>query len=352
MAHEIFISYAKEDHVRAAELASVLEAKGWSVWWDRQIPPGRTFDDVIEEALTKARCVIVLWSASSVTSRWVRTEASVAADRGILVPALIDDVAIPLEFRRLEAARLIEWRGQPDDEELGQLLETVGRLVSQAPPQPSAPHTAAPRAFLRTFRMPQILIPLVTFAAGSAVTYLLMFRSAHPAPASQTPVQSGRAAPTPEPAAATSSASNPVKGRLDLLAQKNGGHLAVAPNETWNVPIDGKEEWDYVKDAGKEAVYAFKDDRPATFDTFGMLIGETHDWNVKQFELLVGNDGPTGRFESVGTFETKNLRQFPSPWQDFTFPATRAKYFKVRVISTYTGFPYAVAREWRLLGSF
>src|SRR5262245_29410493 len=98
---EIFLSYAKGDRARAALLAELLEARGWSVWWDREIPPGRTFDDVIEEALTRARCVIVLWSAESVASRWVRTEASVAAERGILVPALIDDVPIPLEFRRL-----------------------------------------------------------------------------------------------------------------------------------------------------------------------------------------------------------------------------------------------------------
>ena len=60
MAHDVFISYAKGDRSRAAELASVLETKGWSVWWDRDIPPGRTFDDVIEEALTGARSVVVL----------------------------------------------------------------------------------------------------------------------------------------------------------------------------------------------------------------------------------------------------------------------------------------------------
>jgi hypothetical protein len=44
---DVFISYAKPDRDRAAELATALEAHGWSVWWDRKIPPGRTFDDVI-----------------------------------------------------------------------------------------------------------------------------------------------------------------------------------------------------------------------------------------------------------------------------------------------------------------
>jgi hypothetical protein len=158
MASQVFISYAKEDRGRAEELAAQLESKGWSVWWDRQIPPGRTFDDVIEEALTQSRCVIVLWSRHSVASRWVRTEASVAADRGILVPALIEEVSIPLEFRRLQAANLIDWHGEPDTEELSHLIETVGRLLSPGPattptPQrltlPRAARQAARRAIMR-----------------------------------------------------------------------------------------------------------------------------------------------------------------------------------------------------------
>jgi hypothetical protein len=32
------------------------------VWWDRTILPGRTFDQVIEEALAATRCMIVVWS--------------------------------------------------------------------------------------------------------------------------------------------------------------------------------------------------------------------------------------------------------------------------------------------------
>ena len=57
---DIFISYARADRPRAARLAQALEHDGWSVWWDREIPPGRSFDEVIEEALAQARCVIVV----------------------------------------------------------------------------------------------------------------------------------------------------------------------------------------------------------------------------------------------------------------------------------------------------
>ena len=127
---DVFISYAKEDRARAAGLAAVLESKGWTVWWDRYIPPGRTFDEVIEEALTTTRCVIVLWSALSVASRWVRAEASVAGERGILVPVLIEDVDQPLEFRRIQTANLVNWHGEPDDPELQHLLGTVSQIVS------------------------------------------------------------------------------------------------------------------------------------------------------------------------------------------------------------------------------
>src|SRR5215211_8193119 len=108
---DIFISYANDDTSRVEPLAEALQAQGWSVWWDRVIPAGKTFDEVIEEAINAAKCIVVVWSDKSVSSRWVRTEAGEGADRQILVPVLIDDVKIPLAFRRIQAAKLIGWQG-------------------------------------------------------------------------------------------------------------------------------------------------------------------------------------------------------------------------------------------------
>jgi hypothetical protein len=95
---DVFISYASEDRERAGKFASALSAHGWSVWWDRKIITGQAFDIVIERELESAKSVVVLWSKHSIESEWVKNEASVAAERGILVPALIDEVILPLDF--------------------------------------------------------------------------------------------------------------------------------------------------------------------------------------------------------------------------------------------------------------
>lgn len=78
---------------------------GLSIWWDRHIPPGRTWDEVIGKALETAKCVVVLWSRDSVESDWVKDEASRGAGRKALVPVIFDHVESPLGFGRIEAAQ-------------------------------------------------------------------------------------------------------------------------------------------------------------------------------------------------------------------------------------------------------
>ena len=52
----------------------------------RKLRAGERFNDVIENALNEAKCVIVLWSKRSVQSLYVKDEATHALNRKKLVP--------------------------------------------------------------------------------------------------------------------------------------------------------------------------------------------------------------------------------------------------------------------------
>jgi hypothetical protein len=112
---DIFISYASEDRERAAVLAQALQDLGWSVWWDRSIPTGKTFVEVIKAELESARCAVVLWSRHSAASQWVQREARLAADQRKLFPVLIEDMTPPWEFSEIQACNLASWAGETED---------------------------------------------------------------------------------------------------------------------------------------------------------------------------------------------------------------------------------------------
>jgi hypothetical protein len=126
---DVFISYGRNDWHRAQQLARILEAEGLSVWWDRKIPLGKTFDRAIQKALDRASCIVVLWSTTSVESSWVRDEAWIGLSRRVLVPILMDDVAIPLGFGRIQTANLVEWTGDGSHPELVRVKESIKRLL-------------------------------------------------------------------------------------------------------------------------------------------------------------------------------------------------------------------------------
>ena len=131
---DIFLSYKDIDRPRAELLSGELTAAGWDVWWDRSILPGETFDDVIEAALAAASCVVVLWTTDSVGSSWVRTEAAEGRDRNILIPVMLDDVDIPIAFRRVQAADLTDWRPGEQHAEFDELLIAITNLAGQPEP--------------------------------------------------------------------------------------------------------------------------------------------------------------------------------------------------------------------------
>jgi serine/threonine protein kinase len=147
---EIFISYAREDAAAAERLASALEDQGWVVFWDRRIPAGRRYSDVIAENLASAKCVIALWSRAAAASDWVLDEAEEARKRDVLTPARLEAVDPPMGFRRIHAADLIDWKGEVTHTGFQYLLQDVKRFAPLAASEPAeiakAPRDEAPRA--------------------------------------------------------------------------------------------------------------------------------------------------------------------------------------------------------------
>jgi hypothetical protein len=130
--HDIFLSYASPDRSSAKAISDALGSIGWKVWWDRSIPAGKSFDQIIEAAIDSARCIVVLWSHTSVKSDWVKTEASEGAKRKILIPVLIEDVNIPLEFRRIQAANLIGWKSSTSHSGFQTMVSSIEELLGKA----------------------------------------------------------------------------------------------------------------------------------------------------------------------------------------------------------------------------
>ena len=126
---DVFISYSREDRTRAAALAQALEAQGLSVWWDRELPLGQAFSQVISDELDRARIVLVLWSPASVASNWVKDEAQAALDRRTLIPVLLESVKIPYGFGQYQAADLTDWDDTASHPAMVQLLGEIARVI-------------------------------------------------------------------------------------------------------------------------------------------------------------------------------------------------------------------------------
>jgi hypothetical protein len=130
---DIFISYANEDRPVAENLADKLHEDGWEVFWDRKIEAGTEWNEEIQRQLRSARCVLVLWSATSRKSFWVRGEAADAFERDSYLPVRIDETEPPRLFRHLQVQSIAKWIEQKDAEELNRLKSAIKSRIGELP---------------------------------------------------------------------------------------------------------------------------------------------------------------------------------------------------------------------------
>jgi TIR domain len=322
--NDIFLSYDSSDRAIAQQFSNALEALGWLVWWDREIPHGQDFDLVIEQELNAARCAIVLWSKESVQSRWVRSEAAAAAARGCLIPILIEPVTLPLEFRQIQTAALIGWNGDAGDPEFVRLLDSLTKLIGRKPEGiRSLPVRIAAPASRR-----RIVMGVMVAAAIVAIVIAFALRSERTVTDEQT-----RTPPTSVPAASVSTASVPTEehvpvGGADALAIAIGDKIQQGAPGTGAGVIETAHEKDvytFTAQRGQNVYFRVLNYSPALAsiewtlidanetEIFRACLGCTQPGvqNLRaggRYTLIVGSDRDPG----VGTYRLQ-LHDVPDP---------------------------------------
>jgi len=120
---DVFLSYSSKDRALVEKLATELEGKRISVWYDRGLIAGQPFRDVLQKRIEATKAVVVLWTENSVDSDWVRSEASLA---------LRDKKLVCLRDPKLQLARIPMPFGEHHMIDPNKLSELVDALALKA----------------------------------------------------------------------------------------------------------------------------------------------------------------------------------------------------------------------------
>jgi adenylate cyclase len=144
---DVFISYARSTEAQARQIGEALRALGYGVWRDDEIPAHRAYADVIEERLSSAQAVVVVWSAEAVKSQWVRSEAERARSEDKLVQLTVDGSKLPMPFDQTQCADMNGWSGGADHPGWRKVADSVAALINGGP---AASQSSAPASRTRT----------------------------------------------------------------------------------------------------------------------------------------------------------------------------------------------------------
>jgi len=226
---DVVISYGRDQEPMAGTVARALEADGYSVWWDHDIPAHKAYATLIEEKFQAAKAVIVIWSSSAVKSEWVRAEADLARSQQKLIQVSVQGTIPPLPFSQIQFAALQAWDGTPDHPEWRRVRASLRTLCGEGAepgpqPQPIPPPKPQPQPAPK--RQPVILIA-VAAALAAAVVGLLLTRQQAPQP-EPAPIVNPGPAPQPAPSPTPAPAPAPPPASADFLLPQSGSQ-ALSP---------------------------------------------------------------------------------------------------------------------------
>lgn len=134
---DVFISYKQRMRPKVALIARSLEELGVSVWFDAELRAGKSFGAVINAELGRAGAIIVCWTPDAFAPEdgsevsWVEGEATVARERKVIVPIMLERVSLKAPWNMFHTERMMDWNGDPNDPAWLRVLDSIGKLIGR-----------------------------------------------------------------------------------------------------------------------------------------------------------------------------------------------------------------------------
>jgi TIR domain len=142
MASQIFVSYSQPDRQCAFELVAQVEAAGLRCWIaPRDISPAADWAAEIMDAISQARVMVLVFSASSNVSPQVRREVERAVHKQLpILPFRIEDVlpSKSLEYF-LSSQHWLDAFALPREAHYGRLCQVLHDVLARDAGDPSMP---------------------------------------------------------------------------------------------------------------------------------------------------------------------------------------------------------------------
>lgn len=221
------VSYSRADQDRVEPLLEGLKARGLAIWFDKDIPGGALWEEIIARKYRMSGALLFFVSRDSLASQRCSEEVSTARTLGKpIIPILLDPLKLPDDLPdrfvlTLQARNTVEAHNRPAplvEEAIISALAGFGIAPGAPPPAAPAPQprAAAPGPGAPAPRQDKRRSGAIIAFGGAALAtvlvaaaYFLFMRPAPPAatagaPAAASPVASAspaKPAPTPAPAA-------------------------------------------------------------------------------------------------------------------------------------------------------
>lgn len=128
---DIFISYKRSERARVEQIAQALRALHLTVWFDARLESGKSFDDEINREVRGAKAVLVCWSRGAVESEWVRAEASIGRQRGVLAACFLETCEPYPPFNLVHAEDINAGALDGSNPAWVKIVDQIGRLVGR-----------------------------------------------------------------------------------------------------------------------------------------------------------------------------------------------------------------------------